>query len=275
MAPLSSSSLSIPAFYINLDRDSIRRELLEKELARAGIAAERISAVDGRAVPDWLKSFYDGQMTPGEVGCSASHLAVYKTIRERGLPFALVLEDDARLADDFLSTIVSAIRMAPREWDVIRLIESSKPSQTVAKVGDSRTIVRYLRIPRSTTGLIVSARGAAKLLTRRLIKEPIDVEIRWPWQLDLNVYGIEPPLIIQASATDLATTIPVRSRPEKFNQVRRLSFNIRKMGFADYLLCRFGFQRRYAEQADARDSVALAPRLEPASQFLADTQTVK
>ena len=95
----------IPAFYINLERDLIRRELLEKELARAGISAERVAAVDGRAVPAWLKPFYDERMAPGEVGCSSSHLIICKTIVEKGLPFALVLEDDARLADDCLATI--------------------------------------------------------------------------------------------------------------------------------------------------------------------------
>ena len=256
----------IPAFYINLERDLIRRELLEKELARAGISAERVAAVDGRAVPAWLKPFYDERMAPGEVGCSSSHLIICKTIVEKGLPFALVLEDDARLADDCLATIKSAIQMAPQDWDVIRLVESSpRSSQVLARVAGGRTLVRYLRIPRSTTGLIVSASGAKKLLTRRLIKEPIDVEIRWPWQLDLNVYGIEPPLVIQASGVDLATTIPVRSRPKKLNQLRRMRFNIRKMGLLDYLCCQLGLQ--HLAKANAFERVNIHSQLAIMRQF--------
>lgn len=240
---------SLPAFFINLDRDLDRRALLEKELEQADISAERIAAVDGRAVPDFLKPFYDGRMSAGEVGCSASHLLICKTIIDRDLPFALVLEDDARFAEDIRSTIMSAVRMAPQDWDIIRLIESSPcPVQTLADLGGRRHLVRFLKIPRSTTGLIVSASGAKKLLTRRLIKEPIDVEIRWPWQLDLNVYGIDPPLMVQASEIDLASTIPVRSRPKKFNQLRRMVFNIRKMGFAQYLICQIG-RRRTSELA--------------------------
>lgn len=231
----------MPAFYINLDRDCDRRALLEAELSRAGISAERVAAVYGRAVPDWLKSFYGEHLAPGEVGCSASHLVVYKTILERNLPFALVLEDDARLAGDFKPTIHRAVELAPPGWDIIRMIESSNDRvQVLAELGGGRRLVRYLRVPRSTTGLIVSASGAKKLLTRRLIKEPIDVEIRWPWQLGLDVYGIDPPLVTQASDNGLPTTIPNRSMPRKFNQLRRMIFNIRKMGLAGYLTCRFG-----------------------------------
>ena len=238
------SRFAIPAFYINLERDLIRRELLEKELARAGVSAERVAAVDGRAVPAWLGPFTTREWRRERSAVRRSHLIICKTIVEKGLPFALVLEDDARLADDCLATIKSAVQMAPQGWDVIRLVElSPRSSQVLARVAGGRTLVRYLRIPRSTTGLIVSASGAKKLLTRRLIKEPIDVEIRWPWQLDLNVYGIEPPLVIQASGIDLATTIPVRSRPKKLNQLRRMTYNIRKMGLADYLSCRLGLQR--------------------------------
>lgn len=238
---------SIPAFYINLDRDLARRELLERELLMVGISAARISAVDGRAVPDWLLPFYDDRMGPGEVGCSASHLTICKAIIETGLPFALVLEDDARLESDCLAAIERAVQMAPRDWDVIRLIESSsRPFQVVAQIGGGRSIVRYLRVPRSTTGLVISASGAKKLLTPRLVKEPIDVEIRWPWQLDLNVYGIEPPPVTQASGVDLETTIPVRSRPQKLNQIRRMIFNVRKMGIATYLSCCFNGGRAHA-----------------------------
>jgi glycosyl transferase family 25 len=241
----------IPAFYINLDRDAHRRTRLEEEFASARLRAERISAVDGRAVPEWLRHFYDHRLSAGEIGCSASHLVIYRMMIERGLPFALILEDDARLEKDCLAAIETAVKVAPRDWDVIRLIErSSRPLQRLREIGRGRSLVRYLRIPRSTTGLVVSQSGARKLLTPRRVKEPIDVEIRWPWQLDLNVYGIDPPPITQASGIEVETTIPERSRPKKLNQLRRLVFNIRKMGIVSYLSCHCGVERPSASHAN-------------------------
>jgi glycosyl transferase, family 25 len=229
------------AFFINLDRDRNRRAVMECEFERVGITAERLSAVEGRAVPNFLRRYYGEKLSDGEVGCSASHLSLCKLLLERGLPFALVFEDDARLAPRSAQIIQMAINKAPANWDVIRLVESSsQPFQVVADLGSGRSLVRYLRVPRSTTGLAVSASGAKKLLTPRTIVEPIDVEIRWPWQLDLNVYGIEPPIVTQASGLSLESTIPLRSRPKKLNQLSRFAFNIRKMGLVEYLYCRFG-----------------------------------
>jgi len=228
----------IPAFYINLDRDRSRRARLEEELSKSKISAERIPAVAGRAVPDWLQSFYDDRMGPGEIGCSASHLTICRIVVERNLSFALILEDDARIEKDCLDAVETAVRIAPRDWDIIRLIEtSSRPFQQVGTIGRGRALVRYLRVPRSTTAIVVSQSGARKLLTPRLVTEPIDVEIRWPWQLDLNVYGIHPPPVTQASEREIETTIPNRSRPKKLNQLRRMIFNIRKMGLTSYLTC--------------------------------------
>jgi glycosyl transferase, family 25 len=227
------------SYYINLDRDIARRAMIETELERARFKPTRISGVLGRALPDWLGDYYSHRLADAEVGCSASHLVICRTILDARLPYAVIFEDDAELDARSREIIEAAIARAPAGWDVIRLIESSsQPMKPIAKLGHGRSLVRYLRVPRSTTGLIVSASGARKLLTPRVIKEPIDVEIRWPWQLDLNVYGIEPPIVTQRSGVSIESTIPIRSRPRKLNQLQRLRFNLRKLGLVGYIRCR-------------------------------------
>ena len=66
--------------YINLDKRTDRRQEIEDEFTRYGIQAERFSAIE----------------TPGKgiVGCTYSHLAVYKLAKERGYKNVLILEDD-------------------------------------------------------------------------------------------------------------------------------------------------------------------------------------
>ena len=66
-------------FYINLDRRSDRRDLIEMDLAKIGLPAERFVGIPHE---------------PGIVGCGKSHLAVMKIAKERGYKNVLILEDD-------------------------------------------------------------------------------------------------------------------------------------------------------------------------------------
>ena len=66
-------------FYINLDRRTDRRDLIEMDLAKIGLNAERFSGIP---------------FEPGIVGCGKSHLAVMKMAKERGYKNVLILEDD-------------------------------------------------------------------------------------------------------------------------------------------------------------------------------------
>jgi len=96
-------------FVINLAKDVARREQIAAGLQRLGLDHEVFPAIRGDALSDEaLAELYDAAaaarvrhpMTRGEIGCALSHLGVYRLVVERGLPCALVLEDDARPGDD-------------------------------------------------------------------------------------------------------------------------------------------------------------------------------
>jgi len=235
----------IRVFYINRDCDLERRVHIEKQLDRPGLVSIRIRGVDCRAVPEWLNDYYDDRLTPGEVGCSASHLTAYAAIRDSNLPYAVVLEDDAELTDDFEQTVLDAARIAPRGWDVIRLTRPGKNAlQIIAKTSTNRSLIRYSKIPVSAAGLIVSYTGAQKLLRHRHIKDPIDAEIRYPWQLDLNVLGIAPGIVAGIGPSIIPSTIQVRSKSRTSNKVviglSRVAYNIRTIGLLSYLMMFMG-----------------------------------
>src|SRR5262245_54308049 len=96
----------VPVFYINRVADTERPSAITRYLRLARLPAERISGIEGAAVPGHFRHmFFTGQrlhsaLRPGEIGCYASHLTVMRLIVERGLPYALVLEDDAVLPVD-------------------------------------------------------------------------------------------------------------------------------------------------------------------------------
>jgi glycosyl transferase, family 25 len=188
-------------FVINLDRDRERLERMLGEAQRVGISFERFVAVDGKHLDGELRDqFYAGDnphesaFTAGEIGCYASHLRIHRLLEDRTGEFALVLEDDVRLADDLVPTIEAAVAIAP-DWDIIRLSNSTKTVvQQVAPLGGGRELVRYWTVPNGTGAYLISRTGAIKFAEAYAARTlPIDEDLRRPWRSGLVTYGVLPP----------------------------------------------------------------------------------
>jgi glycosyl transferase, family 25 len=193
---------TIPAFYINRDCDLARRAAIEAELGEAGIAGERICAVDGLVVPPALREyFFNGdrlasRLEPGEVGCYASHLKALSVVAARGLECALVLEDDALLPRDLSQTIETILTTLPKDWDLVHLCgDVSRAFKPIVDLGGCGKIVRYSRIPANAQGYLISHRGAEKFLVPVKRHWPVDTDFRRPWGFGLQVYGIVPKIV--------------------------------------------------------------------------------
>ncbi|MDP1908107.1 MAG: glycosyltransferase family 25 protein [Hyphomicrobium sp.] len=200
--PAERAAGAPPTFYINRDRDQDRRQALEEHLRVAGIAGERIGAVEGLAVPaEFRDMFFKGsvlhsRLKPGEVGCYASHLKTMQVIVDRDLDYALVLEDDAILPADFQTIIAQVLARLPHGWDLVHICrDANRAVKPVAALDHGRRIVRYSRIPETTTAYLVSRTGAKKFL--RPIKRywPVDTDFRQPWRFGLEIYGVDPCII--------------------------------------------------------------------------------
>lgn len=188
-------------FVINLDRDRERLTRMIAEGERVGLSFERFAAVDGnRLEADLREQFYDGDklhepaFTPGEIGVYASHLRILRLLEERTGEFALVLEDDVGLADDLISTIDAAIKVAG-DWDIIRLSNASKSVfMPMAPLGSGRELVQYWTVPNSAGAYLISRTGAIKFANAYAKRTmPIDEDLRRPWQSGLVTYGVLPP----------------------------------------------------------------------------------
>ena len=191
-----------PAFFINRCCDKERLAAVQIELGRAGIAAERIAAVDGLAVPEEFRRYFfvDGlrptRLSPGEVGCYASHLTALKLVVDRGLDSALILEDDAVLPDRLAETVGDILAALPNGWDLVHLCANpSRAVKPVVQLDQSRQLVRYSRIPFGAVGYLISRQGAEKFLAPVERTWPIDTDFRRPWQFRMEVYGVVPKLI--------------------------------------------------------------------------------
>lgn len=242
-------------FFINRERDVVRRCHIERELARLPFHATRINAVDGRDLPSWLLHYFpdEDRLSPGEVGCYASHLQVAQIISAEQVPLALVIEDDAILEDDFLAVLREAIENLPPDWNFLHL--SGKAAHAVKPIGEvgRHRIVRYSRIPTGTVAYLINFEGARKLLRPMPRRWPFDTDVRQPWQFGLDVYGISPPIVDHDDSLESAIlSFGERSRLRRglhpmrdcvtgnpFKTAASFSFNARKLGAMHWMRCMY------------------------------------
>ena len=106
------------AFLINLDRHPERLAVAQTRLSQMGVEAVRMPAVDGStlspaarraAVSRFHALLARGRLyTPGQIGCTLSHHAVYRRMIAENIPTALVFEDDVLLSPGFPAALSAA-----------------------------------------------------------------------------------------------------------------------------------------------------------------------
>jgi GR25 family glycosyltransferase involved in LPS biosynthesis len=92
-------------FYINLDHRQDKNDLIQTELNKHGIVAERVSGIDDKNKKQ---------------GCTLSHIKVLKLAQEQKLDSILIMEDDVKFHDD-IKEVSIAIRnfLQKNPWDII------------------------------------------------------------------------------------------------------------------------------------------------------------
>jgi len=148
-------------FYINLAEDDGRRRSIVEQLDAAGVG--RYSHVEGVRL---LYPFAYGGLSllPGGVGCTLSHLRIYRMMADKGIETALVLEDDADLHADFAGLLARCLVDLPARYDILYLHNRN----TGRVLDDSRRFVRQVRLaPLGTHAYVVRRRVAEAMLSSR------------------------------------------------------------------------------------------------------------
>jgi glycosyl transferase family 25 len=193
------------AFVINLDKDVERLGHARAQAAAVGLRFERFPAVHGTHVPTELRDeFFDEHgcirqplLAPGEVGCYASHLLAARQLLERHLEMALILEDENSF-DPCIISVINAITACPAvQWDMVYLAARPRRAMVVAqRLPDERYLVRYSQVPFACSAYLLSAKGARKFVAPRPRMRSIELELKHPWRINLDVYGVFPPIVV-------------------------------------------------------------------------------
>jgi GR25 family glycosyltransferase involved in LPS biosynthesis len=205
------------AFVINMDRAVDRMRHMRAQCTAHGIQCVRVPGVDASTLPpDVLRKHITpaclATCTPAVQGCALSHRTVWNTIVDSQLDVALVMEDDAVLAPNFVDGVKRALADVPRDWDVLVLgcfqfcdakrrygwmTRMQRPLWTHGFRDDPR-VWGSVFVPEHFAGAhcyLVSAKGARALLRAiPQINDHIDMHMNHP---DLRVYAVTPDLARQ------------------------------------------------------------------------------
>lgn len=178
------------AYLINLDRSPDRLERFRDVAGRLGFGFERIPAVDGNApelheraarlLPGWRRR----KMGPNVLACFESHRRAWRKIIDSGDPYALVMEDDLVLAEDFgdlVNETLPAETWLPQDCDILRL-ETFRIMIDIDRKPGSHVLGRSIHRLRGRalgTGACIMTARAAKFLLKETedIREPVDVAL--------------------------------------------------------------------------------------------------
>jgi GR25 family glycosyltransferase involved in LPS biosynthesis len=103
---------------INLERRKDRWAEMNKQFSKHGLEVIRINAVNGNPM-GWTRGKDFPGNKDGALGCTASHVNVYKMAKENGWKSVLIIEDDCEFIDNLNSVFEKAISTLPEDWDLL------------------------------------------------------------------------------------------------------------------------------------------------------------
>lgn len=161
-------------YYINLDKATDRRSLMEQQAQRLGLTFNRVSATSAEQLDEELLSHYDVNMRrkeysydllPTEHACIQSHLKTLRMFMETKAQFAIILEDDCRLEDNFVEGIEYLLTKTTG-WLILRLQSPLEKYYTIwgAKSGAPCEIVLPCKPMCASTAILYTREGAKIML---------------------------------------------------------------------------------------------------------------
>ena len=206
---------------------------MERKCAAAGISVEFFKAFDGSKGEHVALSRYDDAMafwltghrlTPGELGCFASHYTLWLSCVELRQPL-LILEDDIDFSPRISEAIAVLEALVPR-YQMIRLAGTrAREHRVLEKVG-AWEIVRFNKGPYGTTAYAISPAAAAMLLAKaNTWWLTVDRYVDRFWSHGVQSVGILPYPVMHGSPAD------TEIEPHRFHAKHSFAVGLRREGW--------------------------------------------
>lgn len=230
--------MTCTAFVIHLERAAARRAQAEKLVGSLPIPSEVCAAVDGKALTATEKRLayrrhlhdprYPYELSDGEIACFLSHRSVWRTILERNLDHALIVEDDVALGEGFAGTF-EGIPAGAGANDYIRFPrwERGETGDAVYRSGAASVIEPYLPMLGTQMQLVGREAAGRLLAATETFDRPIDSFIQMQWLHGARVLSARP-IVIREIDADLGGTVLQR---KKLPALEKLVHEVRRPFF--------------------------------------------
>jgi glycosyl transferase, family 25 len=251
---------------INLATSMERRSQMIGALDAFGLTYEFFEAIDGRATKHSLFRRYDPKLaeirrgfplTPGELGCYASHFLLWEKCASSGKPM-LIFEDDVALRADFPEALTFLATHIER-YGLIRLsAHKSRSFAVIRSAAGGGDLVRYRLGPHGTSSYAIAPWAARKLIKKaRVWFEPVDCHLDRFWTHGVGSYGINPSPVLHAADTNDSSDIwQGEKRAAKSRRHRKLRALYRARDDIGRFICNV----RYIGQWQPAQSIASVPQ---------------
>ena len=212
-----------------------RRKNIERQLRSLGFPYEYVHAFDIDDLTADVTGMYfrNTILHPGQQSCALKHVQALRLICERNWQRALVLEDDAVLADNFSAELNAVLQDAVRLPEPRVLFVGSGGNQYIPR----REQVKGQRLYRSTRGRLAEAyvigSQAARLrldwIELNGIPLPIDnLFEQVDREREIAMYWLEPPIVEQGSKNGRFRSVLEPSPPNYIRRVQSILQKVRR-----------------------------------------------
>lgn len=189
----------LPIAIISLRDATDRRARAAAQMQRQGIAFEFFDACDGESGRRVFASCNEEQfvlhtgreITPGEIGCYASHKRLWQRCVDSNRPL-LIMEDDFCLEPGFASAVRTTAKIIG-ELNFVRLQDERRgASRAIMPLGKFQ-LERYTKTPHCAMCYAITPRLARRWLELfQDFNAPVDVVLKHVWTFDNPMYCLTP-----------------------------------------------------------------------------------
>lgn len=224
---------SVQIYIISLPSAAERRDHIQQQFANSRHSFEFFDAVDGRQAAHPLFNRYNEAkrlrckgygMTPGELGCFASHYLLWEKCVQVDEPI-VVIEDDAQLEPWFDDSFDDLAAFTP--YGYLRLFVNGRYRPfTVIDTSQRHKVVHYHRGPGATRAYFITPSAASKFIaSAHEWILAVDDYMDQFWNNNVPCRGLMPGVV--KNETDFVSSVGKGEKVSKINRLTREIYNFR------------------------------------------------